>query len=95
MEIGLDLPEPPKLEIQDNTLLSRDDYVVAHPALRVPSVGRSIYWWNGCHLGATSEELHDLSFLMEEDSIDYEHKKFSFWGWLHFISSGRRTPYTD
>ena len=64
--IGLDLPEPPKLEIQDNTLLSTGMIVVAHPALRVPSVG-------GAFIGGTvvireqqAEELHDLSFLMEE-----------------------------
>jgi len=64
--IGLDLPEPPKIEIEDQTLLSDGMVIVVHPAIRVPGVG-------GAFIGGTvlvenqqAHQLHDLSLIMQE-----------------------------
>ncbi len=37
--IGIDLPEPPRIESQDLTLIEPGMVLVIHPAVRVPSVG--------------------------------------------------------
>lgn len=64
--IGLDLPEPPKIEIGDQTQLIDGMVIVIHPAIRVPGVG-------GAFIGGTVlienqrvHQLHDLSLLMQE-----------------------------
>lgn len=64
--IGLDLPEPPKIEAHDKTVIEPGMVLVVHPALRVPGKG-------GAFIGGTviageqgAEELHDLSILMGE-----------------------------
>lgn len=64
--IGLDLPEPPKIEIGDQTLLGDGMVIVVHPAIRVPGVG-------GAFIGGTvlvdnqgALQLHDLSLIMQE-----------------------------
>lgn len=65
--IGLDLPEPPKLEEGDRTVLEPGMVMVVHPAVRVPGVG-------GAFIGGTvlvDEDgphcLHDLSALFQEE----------------------------
>jgi Xaa-Pro aminopeptidase len=44
--IGIDLPEPPRIESQDHTPIQAGMVLVIHPAVRVPSVG-------GAFLGGT------------------------------------------
>ena len=44
--IGIDLPEPPRIEAEDHTLLEAGMALVIHPAVRVPGVG-------GAFLGGT------------------------------------------
>jgi Xaa-Pro dipeptidase len=58
--IGLDLPEPPRIEAEDATIIEPGMVLVIHPAVRVPSVG-------GAFIGGTvlvhdqgSEPIHDI-----------------------------------
>jgi Xaa-Pro dipeptidase len=58
--IGLDLPEPPRIELDNHTLIKPGMVLVIHPALRVPGVG-------GAFIGGTvlitetgSELLHKI-----------------------------------
>ncbi len=44
--IGIDLPEPPRIESEDHTLLEAGMALVIHPAVRVPGIG-------GAFLGGT------------------------------------------
>jgi Xaa-Pro aminopeptidase len=37
--IGIDLPEPPRIELEDHTLLEPGMVLVIHPSVRLPSVG--------------------------------------------------------
>jgi len=58
--IGLDLPEPPRIELENHTLIKPGMVLVIHPAVRVPGVG-------GAFIGGTvlitetgSELLHKI-----------------------------------
>jgi Xaa-Pro dipeptidase len=58
--IGLDLPEPPRIELNNHTLLKPGMVLVIHPALRLPGVG-------GAFIGGTvliketgAEMLHNI-----------------------------------
>jgi Xaa-Pro aminopeptidase len=58
--IGIDLPEPPRIEIEDHTPLEAGMALVIHPAVRVPGIG-------GAFLGGTvlihdsgPEPIHEI-----------------------------------
>jgi Xaa-Pro dipeptidase len=62
--VGLDMPEPPKIEPSDSLKLRTGHVLVIHPAIRVPGMG-------GAFIGGTVvlgkngvEALHDLSTLL-------------------------------
>ncbi len=62
--IGLDMPEPPKIDPDDSLVLRTGHVLVIHPAIRVPGTG-------GAFIGGTVvlgkdgvEALHDLSTLL-------------------------------
>lgn len=61
--IGLDLPEPPKLEFDDDTLLEEGMVIVVHPAIRVPGVGGAFIGGTVLITQSGPEPLHDLSCL--------------------------------
>lgn len=59
--IGLDLPEPPRIEAEDHTIIEAGMVLVIHPAVRVPDVG-------GAFVGGTvlvhdlqAEPVHNIS----------------------------------
>ena len=63
--IGLDMPEPPRISVKDETIIQPGMLLVVHPALRIVNKG-------GAFIGGTvvvgekkTEESHDLSIVME------------------------------
>jgi Xaa-Pro dipeptidase len=59
--IGLDLPEPPRIELKDNTVIREGMVLVVHPAVRKPGTG-------GAFIGGTvlvhadrTETLHEIT----------------------------------
>jgi Xaa-Pro aminopeptidase len=63
--IGLDMPEPPKIELKDQTIIEPGMLLVVHPALRIPEKGGAFIGGTVVVGERTAEELHDLSILME------------------------------
>jgi Xaa-Pro aminopeptidase len=67
--IGLDLPEPPRIGIDDTATVQPGMALVLHPALRVPDVG-------GAFIGGTvlvhpdhSEEIHAIPAELPESAV--------------------------
>ena len=58
--IGIDLPEPPRIESEDHTLLEPGMVLVIHPALRVPSVGGAFLGGTALILPSGAEPLHHI-----------------------------------
>ena len=58
--IGIDLPEPPRIESEDHTLLEPGMVLVIHPALRVPSVGGAFLGGTALILPFGAEPLHHI-----------------------------------
>ena len=64
--IGLDLPEPPRIEAEDETPIEPGMVLVIHPAVRVPEVG-------GAFIGGTvligadgPEPIHNISAFPDD-----------------------------
>lgn len=67
--IGLDLPEPPRIGVDDTTTVQAGMVIVLHPALRVPGIG-------GAFIGGTvlvhpdhTEEIHTIPAELPEETI--------------------------
>jgi Xaa-Pro aminopeptidase len=59
--IGLDLPEPPRLELSDHTLLQEGMIIVVHPAVRVKGVGSAFIGGTTLITSAGAQELHQIT----------------------------------
>jgi len=57
--IGLDLPEPPRIELKDNTIIKKGMVIVVHPAVRQMGVG-------GAFIGGTVLVHDDYTEIIHE-----------------------------
>jgi len=59
--IGLDLPEPPRIELKDDTLIREGMVLVVHPAVRKPGTGGAFIGGTVLVHGDGAETLHEIS----------------------------------
>lgn len=58
--IGLDLPEPPRIELRDQTVIEPGLVMVIHPAIRVPGVGGAFIGGTVLVTESGTEKLHAI-----------------------------------